>query len=340
MLSQKSKVFITGATGFLGSYIVRKLIDEGFENVYCLKRNNARTELLRKYQQKINWLEGDILDTPMLMDILPEMEVVIHAAAMVSFYTAGKKKMMQTAKDGTANLVNISLENNIKKFIHISSVSALGRRREEETISEKNIFSHSHYDTTYGLTKFLAEQEVWRGHAEGLNVTILNPSIILGAGRWNENSTQIFKKVYDGLKFYPGGSTGWVDVRDMASVVHHCVINDYNGERYIISSENITYQKMFELIAKNIGVAPPRKLLGNRLASILWRFEALKSYFSNHIPIVTKETIRSMAAKSSYDNTKSISELGINYHSIEKTVTDCCKVFMESYPKGEKFEIL
>ncbi len=182
MLSKTSKIFVTGSTGFLGSYIVRKLVSDGYIDIICLKRESSETELVDDIFERVHWVTGDILDIPLMEKLLEGVDCIIHAAAIVS-HTANKKKMLQTAIDGTANLVNIALSGNVKKFIYISSIAAIGRGKPVEHITEKQIFSHSKYDTTYGLAKFLAEQEVWRGHAEGLNVTILNPSMILGPGK-------------------------------------------------------------------------------------------------------------------------------------------------------------
>lgn len=336
MLSKSSKIFVTGSTGFLGSYIVRKLISDGYIDIICLKRESSETELVDDIAERVQWVTGDILDIPLMEKLLEGVDCIIHAAAIVS-HTANKKKMLQTAMDGTANLVNIALSGNVKKFIHISSIAAIGRGKPVEHITEKQIFSHSKYDTTYGLAKFLAEQEVWRGHAEGLNVTILNPSMILGPGKWNKSSTQIFKRLYHGMKYYPDGTTGWVDVRDVAEVTLRCLDEDFNGERFIISAENLRYQNIFERISIKLGVNPPEKLLSQNFARLLWRLEAIISYFTGDKPTITKETILSTSVLSTYDNTKSINYLNFQYTPLEITITESCQIFLKTYPNGKTF---
>ncbi len=336
MLSKTSKIFITGSTGFLGSYIVRQLVSDGYIDVICLKRESSESELVDDIAERVQWVTGDILDIPLMEKLLEGVDCIIHAAAIVS-HSANKNKMLQTAMDGTANLINIALSGNVKKFIYISSVAAIGRGKPVEHITEKQIFSHSKYDTTYGLAKFLAEQEVWRGHAEGLNVTILNPSMILGPGKWDKSSTQIFKKLYLGMKYYPDGSTGWVDVRDVAGVAVRCLDEDFNGERFIISAENHKYRSMFERISKKLGVKPPSKLLSQNYAWVIWRLEAIKSFFKGDKPTVTKETIFSTSVLSTYDNTKSINYLNVQYTSLEKTITESCGIFLDTYPKGKNY---
>ncbi len=334
MLSHKSKIFVTGATGFLGSYIVRQLLDDKYENITCLSRRNSTKDLTSDFYHKVTWVDGDILDVPFLSEVLQGVDCIIHAAAIVTFSIREKKKMIQTAVDGTANLVNIGLECDVKKFVHISSIAAIGRKKPIEDISEKMIFSHSKYNTTYGLSKFLAEQEVWRGHAEGLNVTILNPSMILGAGRWSSSSVQIFKKVKNGLSYYPYGTNGWVDVRDVANAVVISVSELYNGERFIISAENLPYKSIMEDIAVGLNVKAPDKKVNMNLAGIVWRLEAIRSYFTGKNPAITKETIQSTSVISRYDNTKSKEILGLQYRPIKDTIKESCEVFKSTIEKG------
>ena len=328
MLSINSKIFITGSTGFLGSNIVRLLIHSGYTNIVCLKRRESKMDLSLDFFNSVSWVEGDVLDIPFLIDTLEGFDCIIHVASIVTFSIKDRKKIIQVAKEGTANLVNIALGYNIKKFIHISSVAAIGRKKPVEIIDEKNIFSHSKYDTSYGLSKFLAEQEVWRGHAEGLNVTILNPSLILGCGRWGESSVQIFKKVYNGLQYYPAGITGWVDVHDVATAVINSMTMDHNGERFIISAENLSYKQVMNDIAQNLNVKGPQKVLNLTFAGIIWRIEAVRSYFTRTSPLISKETIYSTSVQSSYNNSKSKHKLEMTYRPLTKTINEVCSKFL------------
>ncbi|MBC7884273.1 MAG: SDR family oxidoreductase [Saprospiraceae bacterium] len=334
MLSLKSKIFVTGATGFLGSYIVRTLAEDGYENIICLKRPESRTDILDDIADKVVWLEGDILDVPFLSEALIGVDCLIHAAAIVNFEPGNRKKMIQVASDGTANLVNMALENHILKFVHISSVAAIGRRKLKEDIDETKMFSHSKYDTTYGLSKFLAEQEVWRGHAEGLNVTILNPAMILGAGKWTTSSIQIFEKVFKGLSHYPAGTTGWVDVRDVAVAAVNCVTEKFNGERFIISAENLPYKVVLDNIADGLNVKRTDKKVQMTFAGILWRIEAIRSFITGEKPLITKETIQSTSVTSVYNHSKSVHVLGLTYRPVKDTVKEVCTLFLSTYQRG------
>lgn len=340
MLDKNSRILLTGATGFLGSYILRSLVSEGYNNLVCLSRE--KTALLQgdSDHTSVNWLYGDISDILFLDRALEGIECIIHCAAIVSFDIHQKKSLLKIPVEGTANLVNIALDKKAKFFLHISSVAALGRKKPEESITEKSVFSNSSYDTTYGLSKFLAEQEVWRGHAEGLNVAILNPSIILGSGNWHQSSPQIFRKVYSGLSYYPIGSTGWVDVRDVASAVLKILDLQPNGERFIVSSQNMSYRQVFEKIAGHLNVKPPRHPLQTRFGAWKWRLESLKSLLFSVESQLTKETYQSTSAVSNYQNDKSISALGLVYIPLEKTIAQTCELFLESYPYGRAVKLL
>ena len=120
--------------------------------------------------------------------------------------------------EGTANLMNVALDSNIKKCVYISSVATLGYE-EDTIIDESSYFKHQNKNSNYAITKYYAEQEVWRAAAEGLKVVIVNPSIIFGPGNWNKGSSQIFKKIFNGLRFYSEGGSGYVDVVDEADAV-------------------------------------------------------------------------------------------------------------------------
>lgn len=330
MLNRNHKIFITGASGFVGGYVLQQLLHDGYMDLICLTRSIDKVSLPAKIKNHtyITWVEGDIADTPWIYESLSGVDAVINIAAEVTFDLKSSKKMLATAINGTANIVNASLEHGVKKLVHISSIAAIGRKKIIDTIDEDDIFSHSPYDTTYGLSKFLSEQEVWRGHAEGLNVTILCPSLVLGAGDWSRSSIRLFDKIYKGMPYFPTGTNGWVDVRDVALAVSLSLDSDSNGQRYIISGENRSYQSMMQLIADSLGVKAPKKPLSPWLGAIVWRVEALRSLIFGTQPLLTKETLMSTSTVCTYLNDKSIKQLGLSYRSIDNTVASAASMFL------------
>ena len=121
-------IFITGATGLLGSYICKELLDKGYK-IRAIKRTTSSMTLLGDMADKIDWIIGDMDDTTTLAEALEGVEAVIHGAAIISFDKRDEKRMYKTNILGTADLVNACLKSGVKNFVHISSVAAIGRNR-------------------------------------------------------------------------------------------------------------------------------------------------------------------------------------------------------------------
>lgn len=330
-ITKASKIFITGASGFLGQHVIRLLADQGYSQLTCLSRQQNPTNS-SDYQNPTacQWIIGDLLDMPLLEDQLTDQDIIIHMAADVTFNLKNKSRLLQEAIATSANLVNAAMEKGVKKIIYVSSVAAIGRKKQKEQIDENVLFSHSPYDTTYGLTKFLGEQEVWRGHAEGLETTVLCPSLILGIGDWNKSSIQLFHKIHTGMRFYPTGTTGWVSVEDVAQAILLALQGDFSGQRFIISAQNLSYQEVFNQIATAVQAKKPTTALTPTLGKTLLTLDKLKSLFSNSEPLLTKETLMSTSVESIYDNTKSMRELGLQYKDIRTTIQEAGKAFLKS----------
>lgn len=333
-MDKSRRIVITGATGFVGSYTIRLLLSNGCSNLLCMKRESSRMDLVVDVKDKVTWVNGDILDPVFLYDELKTDDVVIHTAAMVSFAGRDLNQMNRVNIEGTANLVNAALQNRVKQFIHVSSVAALGRVKSGKTMNELTEWVESDENSAYAISKQHAELEVWRGYAEGLQVAILNPSIILGGGYWNEGSTSIIGSVSKGIPFYGIGATGIVDVRDVAKMILTLIEKDINGERYVCSGTNISYKDLFQNIANAIQVKKPTKPLPKLLGEIAWRAEWLKSLFTRRSPMLTKETIRTSRFTSIYDCQKAKKELDFQFTTIDKTIADIASVYSKEQSYG------
>jgi nucleoside-diphosphate-sugar epimerase len=328
-------ILVTGGTGFLGSYILKYLVAYGYTDIYAIKRKSSSLDLVNNLAGKVNWVDCDIMDMLGMEDLLKEVNYVIHSAAIISFVKKEIPLMMQVNVKGTEQLVNLSLSNDIKRFIQISSISALGREKEGQVLNEKNSWVKSKYTTNYAISKFLAEQECFRAHAEGLNMAILTPSLILGAGLWNSGSTNIFKKVDEGLSFYTSGGTGIVDVRDVAILTIKLLESEINGERVIANAANVSFKDLLSEISVLLEKKAPTKKLGPFLQGLAWRLEYLKSILKNESPIITRETMRQTAATFYFENEKSIKALGHNYLSWKDTIKDSVDAYQNFKKNGE-----
>ncbi len=323
-MEKNSPILVTGATGLVGTYLVRALVENGFTNIRALKRKESDLTLLADIQHLITWNEGDVLYIDTLEDALEGVEKVYHCAAMVSYDSRDRAALMQVNVEGTANVVNLCLEKNIKKLLHVSSIAAIGKDKNQKIITEKSKWANTPNLTQYAISKYLSEQEVWRGEAEGLDVLIVNPSIILGGGQWGKSSTALFKQVWDGLRFYPVGSTGFVDVRDVARLMIDAMESEVCNERFIVSGENLSFKTVFSLIAKNMNKKEPNIKVTPFLSAIAWRLEWLRSRFTGKKVLITRETAQVSAQNHHFDNQKSIDFFKFQYTPLEKTIEETC----------------
>jgi len=303
-------------------YIVEALLADGFTDIDVFSRSGSNPSLSYANNPSVTFTKGDISELYPLSEAIERADYVIHAAAIVSFHPKRFTKMHAINVDGTANVVNIAIDSNVKKMVHISSIASIGRDEKGEPISEDTTWTNSKYNSYYGITKYLGEQEVWRAHHEGLNVAIVNPALVFGGKLWDQSSLKIFGKVYDGLPYYTKGGTGIVDAIDVAKLTLHLLKSDINGERYIASGGNISYKDIFLKMANAMGRKHPKKVAPDWMMSIFWRLEKLKSIISNQEPIITRETVRSTSHISIYDNQKSLQLDWDGYRTLDETIEE------------------
>lgn len=329
-------IFVTGGTGLVGSYLLRLLIQNGFGNIRSLKRKSSDLSLVINVQDKIEWLEGDLHEIDVLEKGMDGAHLVFHCAAMVSFDPKEQERMKAVNIEGTANMVNIALALDVKKFIHVSSIAALGRRAELTNIDETAEWQPSDWNTAYAITKYKSEMEVWRAAAEGLNVAIVNPSVILGSAFWTKGTGRFFNIVWKGLKFYPVGSTGFVDVRDVAEAMLRLAQSNIQDERIILNGENLPYKHIFDSIAELIDKPKATIKVNTFIREAAWRVDHLLNVLFSKKPRVTKETARNSSRNVVYQNDKSIKLLDLKYRSIDVCLEQMAKQFNEVKEVGYK----
>ncbi len=332
-------IVVTGGTGLVGSHLLYELTSKG-NQVKALKRISSDTTSVLKvfsyYSDKaeelfklIDWVEGDILDFVSLEEAFEGAKKVYNIASYVSFNTWDRKKIINTNIYGTSNVVNACLNKNIQKICHVSSISALGSSYDGLPVTEEAIWSPSKRRSYYSISKFRSEMEVWRGIEEGLNAVIVNPSVILGPGFWNRESSQLLKVIHSGLKYYPPGITGYVDVRDVARIMVLLMNSDISAERFILNSENCQYKTIFKQIAKSLSVNEPKIELKRSVANWAWKLEWIKSLILRKQPQITRETVSIGFKQLLYSSNKIKQKLGIEFMSIEKSIDDTVKLFLK-----------
>ena len=296
-------VLVTGASGFLGRYLVKNLAVRG-QKVRALYFSRKPTEELLSLPG-IEWLRCDLLDIFDVEEAMKGIEEIYHCAAIVSFDPAKRNEIIHFNPESTANLVNQALIQGIRKMVYVSSIAALGRNgNAEKEINEEEEWGESRYNSAYGLSKYLAETEVWRGIGEGLNAVIVNPGILLGKCEKNDPPYQLLEVVNNEFPFYTKGVNSWVDVSDVVRALTMLMESSKHTERYILSAGNYGYSEVFTQLAKALNKKPPRYHANKLMTGIAWRWSMVKSRISGTAPILTRETASNSNLVSLYNNIK------------------------------------
>ncbi|MBL7814085.1 MAG: SDR family NAD(P)-dependent oxidoreductase [Saprospiraceae bacterium] len=342
-MNQSKRILITGATGFVGSYLARHLVKNGYSYIVCLRRPTSRWDLVADVKDKVMWEECDVLDAPYLENILRghKIEQIYHCAAVVSFDPRDREEMYRINVVGTENVVNAALEVGIEKLVYVSSIAAIGRVEHEPWVRETNKWQRSPLNSHYAISKYQAEQEVWRGISEGLTAAMVNPTVVLGAQQWEQGTGRLFKQVWEGLRFYTEGSTGYVDVRDVVVFMVKLMESPIDNQRFILNGENMKYKTMFEKIAAIFNKRPASIRVTPFLAALAWRVEWIKSRLTGRRPLITKETARTSGTTFYFDNKKSLVAFpDFSYSNISVTIEETAHVFLDSKKQGQDFGIL
>lgn len=325
--SNEKRILVTGAAGLVGNELTKQLLASG-KSVKAIYHSTP----VSVSHPSLEIIQCDILDVIALEEVMNGITHVYHCAALVSYDPKDKHQLLKINIEGTANVVNACIDAGVEKLVHVSSVAALGRRRNAEMVTEKMNWTEETSNSVYAKSKHFGEMEVWRGAGEGLKVVIVNPSLIMGGDSWENSSSAIFKNVYNEFPWFTNGVSGFVDVRDVARAMILLMESDISSERFILSGENLSYKEVFSLIAQCFGKKPPSKKVTPFLAEIVWRVEALKSLLTGKKHLLTKETARTAQAKVYFDNSKILKALPqFHFTKIKDAIEFACTKMKEKY---------
>jgi dihydroflavonol-4-reductase len=328
-------IFVTGATGLVGSRLVFDLVTAGKKVRVLVREGSNRSRIVRQFkgqealmESSVEWATGDINDVISLREAMQGVKQVYHCAGLVTFQPGKAGRLMEVNGVGTANVVNMALEAGVEQFCHVSSIAALGRNSDGEHIDESGSWKASGRNSAYAISKYAAEREVWRGMAEGLQAVIVNPGVILGPGNWKTDSSMLFGQVWNGLKFYTRGITGFVDVRDVTAVMIGLMEKHISGERYVLVSENRPFREVMDRIADGMEKKRAQYYAGPLLTGMAWRMERVKSLITGRSAVITRETARSASSQYFYSSAKISNELGISFIPVDQSVDETTAAFV------------
>lgn len=315
-------ILVTGATGFLGSELIVQLTRQG-KKIRAVKRKQSVIPKILIGNLLVEWVVADINDFASLDDAFEDITQVYHCAAFVSFNPKDKAKLLKINIEGTSNIANLCA-NYGARLVHVSSVAALGEAKKGMQITEDDYWEYDSKVHSYAISKYEGEMEVWRAIAEGLDAVIVNPSVIIGAGAGYNGSGAIFKVVKEGLKYYPPGATGLVDVADVARSMILLMESPVTGERFTISAENYYYKQFFSEIAAGFGVKAPAKEATPWMLGVAWRAVKVLSFLTGSAPGLTSDAARSSMNVSLYSNEKITRTIGITFKPLHESIKEVC----------------
>ena len=316
-------ILVTGGTGQIGSRLLLNLTKNKAYKVRAIYRNTQSLEKIRQLFVKhsdsgaaqfdtIEWIQADLSNIPALEKAFEGVTFVFHCAGLISFQPQDFDKLIEVNVQGTANIVNLSIDFGVKKLCYVSSVATLSTLP-HTPIDEENDWNNEDNNTDYAISKHGAEMEVWRGSQEGLPVVIVNPSVVLGGDFTDRGSGLLYKKVANGLRYYPAGATGFVGVDDVVRAMVQLQFSEIEGERFVLNAENLTYKAVLERIATQLGVKAPTKRVSHQMLRFLARLDGVLSFLHLKKRTLTLASADALGTVTTYNGEKIKKYIDFNY---------------------------
>ena len=261
------KVLVTGSTGFIGGALCRALVERDYE-VRAFHRSTSNLRQLEGLP--VEHVIGDLTQPQTLQAAVQGVEAVFHTAAWVGMNDPGRLYAINV--EGTRAVVQAALIEKVNRLVYTSSVTALGIPQPgmPGLIDERHTWNFIPEQFPYGYAKYLAELEIQKGVAMGLDAVIVNPSLVLGPGDIYRQSSSIILQVAERkIGIAVEGGTNAIHVDDVADGHIAALLRGRRGERYILGGENHNYLDLVQRIAKVTGVPVPGVVLPGRLVRAL-----------------------------------------------------------------------
>lgn len=249
------QTLVTGATGFVGSHVARQLAAAGHA-VRVLHRPSSKLSALAgvMFESAL----GDVTELDALRAAMRGVELVFHVAAVADYWRADVAHMMEVNVEGTRRVLQAAQENGVRRVVFTSSAAAVGLR-DDRPADESEPFNLPPKQFPYGYSKAQAEAVAKTFVAQGLDVVIVNPSVVMGAGDLNmiSGSFIVQMKRFGRLTPSTSGGLAVIDVQDVARYHLLAAEKGVTGERYILTTANYRYHEWFAMIAQVVGTRPP-----------------------------------------------------------------------------------
>lgn len=314
-----TKVLVTGPDGLLGSHLVRELLADGYAVKAMLFPGNAAKTLDGLPVERV---VGDIRCIDDLRRAMSDCAVVIHAAASTKVWPIHSQETWDINLNGTKNVVDAAVEEQVQRFVYVSSASSFQHGSKDNPSTEKQPYTGFEYHLDYIDSKYEAQEYVLRAVREkGLKAVVVNPTFMFGEYDSQPSSGKLILALYrKELPGYTRGGKNFVYAKDVARACVNAITKGRVGECYIAGNTNLSYREVFEKIARVIGGKPPRRRLPNVLVRAYGYMGTLVGLLLRRAPNINHATAKISCDGQYYSSRKAVSELGMPQTPIEEAI--------------------
>ncbi|HEV2615012.1 MAG TPA: hopanoid-associated sugar epimerase [Candidatus Acidoferrales bacterium] len=320
---------VTGATGFVGSHVARRLVASG-ELVRALARPGSRRQTLDGVA--VEWVEGDLRDEASLDRALAGVNRVYHVAADYRLWARHPQEIYDNNVTGTKNLLAAALRARVARFVYTSTVATISVPRGNALPDETNRASVDEMIGNYKRSKLLAEQEALRAAHEGLPVVIVNPTTPVGPGDWKPTPTGriILDFLLRRMPAYVDTGLNFVAVEDVAEGHLLAAERGKIGQRYLLGGRNMTLKELLDVLARITGLAAPSRRIPHSVALIAACADAAYSRVTGREPRIPMEGVRIARHKMFVNDAKARKELGYEPGTVEVALERAVRWYFEN----------
>ncbi len=327
MSASKPKAFVTGATGFVGSWVASELLAEGF-SISCLVRPTSDTRNLPPKGPDVEWVYGDLRDPGSLAKALGGVDYLFHVAADYRLWSPRQGEMLRTNVEGTRSLLEACIGRPIERIVYCSSVAALGARDDDVPISEADRVDTKTLIGEYKLSKYLSEQVVL-SYSDRLPIVIVNPSAPIGGRDIKPTPTGriVLDYMKGRMKAFVHTGLNVIHVRDVAKGHILAARKGRPGEKYILANKNLLLRELFGILEAQTGIpAPTLRMPRSALVPLAYLSEGV-SRLTGKEPLIPLDGVRMANKMMFYSGEKSVRELGLALTPVEEAVRDAVQYF-------------
>jgi len=324
------KALVTGATGFIGSSLVRELLADGAE-VRVLLRKSSDTKTIDGLDD-VERVYGDVCDETSMEAALKGRDTFFQVAALYDFWGPSKQEYYRVNVDGTRACLNAAMCSNVEKVVHTSSIGALGGHGKEHPGNEDSIFNLWKTGAHYCISKHLAEVEVLNYAKQGLPVVVVNPGTVIGIRdiRPTPSGRNVIDVLHGRMPAYLDGGINYVDVEDVAAGHILAAKKGRVGEKYILGNTNLSMKEFMCMVAEVGEVKAPHMRLPYRAVLLTAYFYGIVAALTRKPPVVTPAVVRIAHKYMYYDASKAVRELGLPQTPMKKTFEKAVQWFREN----------